>query len=370
MTQQTTKTKLLRTIMIDSYFTGKRVEVVMDGFTNLSGTNATGKTNLLRLLRVFYGESPGDVTKAKGDVLVSFAKYYLPRHSSYIIFEYQNATGIKQVVCYSKNDAVNYLFVDKEFDIDDYTLHSVLDENTQPIIPCTNIYRHLQLQGINSKSVESPTAYQKVILGTVNLKDKSLSPIRARYSLAAPGKNLSMLNTVISASVERETDFTKIKEMLSSIMLGGGSNELEFNMDVSKLSLWQTDYRALKAIEPINKKYLPILNNAVALSDLNSKKLSDYKCTLLREIESIKSRYDALSIECSDAENELKLKRSEHRTRSEALEDSDSKINREVKRLHDEVEAIEAEKVKWEEEPIGLYESEVSKQDLYRQQLS
>lgn len=370
MNQQRLQTKLLRTIMIDSYFTGKPVEVVMDGFTNLSGTNAAGKTNLLRLLRVFYGESPGDVTKAKGEVHVSFAKYYLARHSSYIIFEYQNATGIKQVVCYSKGDAVNYLFVDKAFDLSDYTEHAVLNETTRPIIPCTNIYRHLQLKGINCKSVESPSAYQKVILGTVNLKDKSLSPIRARYSLAAPGKNLSMLNTVISASVERETDFTKIKEMLSSIMLGGLSNELEFNMDVSKLSSWQTDYRALKAIEPINNKQRPILNNAVARCDLNSKKLSDYKGILLNEIETIKMQYKELSKEYDDAEEELNIRRSEHKTLNESSDDKEAQLNSEVKRLKYEIEAIEAEKVKWEEEPIGLYESELSKEGVYREQLT
>ncbi|MFQ3196209.1 MAG: hypothetical protein ACI9N3_003052, partial [Colwellia sp.] len=237
--------KLLRIILIDSYFKGRRVEVDVSGHTNLSGTNAAGKTTFLKLVRIFFADAPGDVVKVRGKIRESFVNYYLPRLTSYIVFEYQTHSGIKQAVCFSKNESINYLFVDKPFELADYTAEPSSD-GTLNLIPCTNIYRHFHLKKVAVKAVSSPSHYQKIILGTAVFSDKDLTEAKHRFSLAAPGKNLSMLNTVVGAALERNTDFKRIKELLSSIMLNGGKNELEFNMDVASLSIWKTDYNALR----------------------------------------------------------------------------------------------------------------------------
>jgi hypothetical protein len=367
MERELKQSKLLRIILIDSYFKSKRIKVDTHGFVNLSGTNAAGKTTFLKLQRIFYGESPSDVAKARGKIRKSFVDYYLPRQSSYIIFEYQNTSGIKQVICFCKEQSLHYLFVDKPFELADFTDNDLLGDSVRLIVPCSNIYRKFHLQNIKSKVVTSPSAYRKVILGTASLKDKELSDTRRTFSLAANGKNLSMLNTVITAALERSTDFSKIKELLSSIMLGGASNDLEFNMDVGKLEQWQSDYRALKAIEDINKKYLPVLNQHTASIDISSKRLSDFR----RDITIIKDNYNTehatLLSEIVELQEKIKVAKREYDIEQKSLENKLVGFTRNLIELNAEIEQIENQKIKWEEENIGYKESELAKKPDYEQ---
>jgi len=48
-----------------------------------------GKTSLLQLLPVFFGENPNRIVGTETNRL-NFAGYYLPRLTSYILFEYRN----------------------------------------------------------------------------------------------------------------------------------------------------------------------------------------------------------------------------------------------------------------------------------------
>ena len=80
---------LKRIILIDTHLPGV-VELKLDGHTNICGTNASGKTTLQRLIPVFYGEYPSRVVPATRD---SFERWYLPRTSSFIIYEFTRAEG-------------------------------------------------------------------------------------------------------------------------------------------------------------------------------------------------------------------------------------------------------------------------------------
>ena len=53
--------RLTRLILIDSYARGKTVEIDLSGHTALTGENASGKTTLLRLFPLFFGEAPSRV---------------------------------------------------------------------------------------------------------------------------------------------------------------------------------------------------------------------------------------------------------------------------------------------------------------------
>ncbi len=112
---------LNRLILIDSYKEGELQEVRLDGHTNLNGVNGAGKTTLLRLIPLFYGERPGRLVP-KSRVNDSFVQHYLPRESSYIIFEYQRHDQICQVAIYaSPNDeGLCYRFIDKHFEHQDF----------------------------------------------------------------------------------------------------------------------------------------------------------------------------------------------------------------------------------------------------------
>jgi hypothetical protein len=108
---------LHRIILIDTHLPGV-VELKLNGHTNICGTNASGKTTLQRLIPVFYGEYPSRVVPATRD---SFEKWYLPRESSFIIYEYERfEEDLCQVVLASNGNGVNYRYIGKPFDMDDY----------------------------------------------------------------------------------------------------------------------------------------------------------------------------------------------------------------------------------------------------------
>ena len=80
--------RLLRMILIDSYSNGRTVEVNLEGHLTLTGENGGGKTTLLRLIPLLFGESPSRVIQSD-DNNHSFGRYYFKRTSSYIVFEYE-----------------------------------------------------------------------------------------------------------------------------------------------------------------------------------------------------------------------------------------------------------------------------------------
>ena len=92
---------LHRIILIDTHLPGV-VELKLNGHTNICGTNASGKTTLQRLIPVFYGEYPSRVVPSTRD---SFERWYLPRESSFIIYEFErNEHDLCQVVLASSGN--------------------------------------------------------------------------------------------------------------------------------------------------------------------------------------------------------------------------------------------------------------------------
>ena len=57
---------LRRLIHIDAYRKGAITELKLDGHTSLTGANGVGKTSLLRLIPLFYGESPNKLVQGGG----------------------------------------------------------------------------------------------------------------------------------------------------------------------------------------------------------------------------------------------------------------------------------------------------------------
>jgi chromosome segregation ATPase len=361
--------KLLRVIVMDSYFKGKRIEVDASDFANLSGTNAAGKTTFLKLQRLFYGDTPSDIAKARGKIRKSFIDYYLPRKSSYLIFEYQNQTGIKQVVCFAKKDILSYLFVDKSYELTDYLQNPLICDDKHEMISCEDIYRKFTLANIDCALAASSAEYRKIILGTTSIKDKKLAPIRFKYSMAMPGKNLSLINNVVASALERTTDFERIKEMLSSIMRRGEPNQLEFNVDTHKLTKWQSDYRALKAIEVVNNNVRDGLTQTLSEIELNTTRLSEFKSDLIiykntyeLTLSSNAALLDSSKAKWAESKEELNQDIS-------LLSSAITTSRQEVSVLENKISVIEDEKLGWEDKNVAYLQSEYDKKSQYTLQL-
>ena len=113
---------LLRIMLIDCHIRGRVTELKVDNHTNISGTNAAGKTTLQRLLPLFWGERPSNIQR-RNKVKDPIPLFYLPRDSSLLVYEYLRGTGqICQVLMCSDptREKLQYRFVDKPYCETDY----------------------------------------------------------------------------------------------------------------------------------------------------------------------------------------------------------------------------------------------------------
>ena len=121
---------LLRVILIDSLASGRIVKMPVSGGSVLMGRNGRGKTSMIQLLQLFYGESPSKIASS-GAGKLNFSGYYLPRSTSYIVFEYQRGPGeLRQVVVHSSanGEGIRYRFVRQGYQPEQYIHDAILCE--------------------------------------------------------------------------------------------------------------------------------------------------------------------------------------------------------------------------------------------------
>ena len=97
---------LQRLILIDSYSPSRIVEFPLEGGAVLTGRNGRGKTTLLQLIPIFYGESPNRLLD-KGANRKNFVEYYLPRSTSYIVLSIGAEVKKYVVLCCMQTNKMN-----------------------------------------------------------------------------------------------------------------------------------------------------------------------------------------------------------------------------------------------------------------------
>lgn len=232
---------LNRLILLDSYRQGRKAEVRLDGHTSFNGENAAGKTSLLRLIPLFYGESPNKLVHG-GGVTQSFIGHYLPHSTSFIIFEY-NRRGVDcMVVLHASKSGENvcYRFIDQPFDIARF-----VDEAGEPVIGA-DLNRHIEKRGeFCSPQITALTDYRKIIQNTGPKKE--YRPLAARFAFVGAGSRLGHIEKIATGMFSRVTNFHDLKRIIvSCIMDEGQSVRLESNK--AAMDSWLKEYRAYQAV--------------------------------------------------------------------------------------------------------------------------
>ncbi|WP_022952779.1 ATP-binding protein [Leucothrix mucor] len=246
---------LQRMILVDSLSTGRIVEMPVDGGSVLTGRNGRGKTSLLQLLMLFYGESPNRIVTAQAG-RDSFIGYYLPRSTSYIIFEYQREAGEQRlVVAYadSSGERVFYRFVRHGFELNQF-----ITEDGK-IVQAQDLVRHLKLSGYHysEKQIESLTEYRAIIQavgsGTRDRqRQKYLRALTADYACTSINHPLGQIEKIVSGMFRRKTNFEDLQSMtVDCVALQDG--DLSLSGDRRKIEDWPRhfkSYREVMALAP------------------------------------------------------------------------------------------------------------------------
>ena len=248
--------KLLRLVLIDSLSPGRIIELPLEGGTVLTGRNGRGKTSLLQLLLLFYGESPNKIVIAEAG-RESFVGYYLPRTTSYLGFEYQRQGGHKRmVVAYpdKHGERVLYRFIRNGYDINQF-----LQEDGE-FVKVSDFYRHLknlQFQ-CSERQIETQTEYRNIIQGIPsNSTDRNhlkyLRELTQEYSFTTSKQPLRQIEKIVSGMFRRKTNFDDLQSMVIDCV----SDDLASHAisgDRRKIEDWPKGYKAYISVMALAPK--------------------------------------------------------------------------------------------------------------------
>ena len=230
--------RLTRLILIDSYARGKTVEIDLSGHTALTGENASGKTTLLRLFPLFFGEAPSRVIQSDENNL-KFARHYLPHTSSYVVFEYERRGQRVLSVIHAdgQSDGANYRFINRPFSPD-------LFRDTNGLVQSQDLSRHLTKLGVDFTKPLSLTLYRQILQNEAGREHRQLATM---YSFTGSGGRLKHIERIITSILQRATTFFDLKRMIVSSIQ---ENTDAFSMRTSKRELthWIGEFEAHNAV--------------------------------------------------------------------------------------------------------------------------
>lgn len=241
--------QLLRLILIDSISSGRIVEMALDGGAVLTGRNGRGKTSLLQLLLLFYGESPNRIVTTEAG-RKSFTGYYLPRTTSYLVYEYQRYDGQKRLaVVYAdrKGERVFFRFIRAE-----YALQQFINAAGE-IIQAPDLTKHLRTNGYQcSEQLESLAEYRAVIQATHSStrdreRQKQLRNLIAEYAFTHSNRPLTQIEKIVSGMFRRKTNFEDLQSMVVDCIAEQDST-LSLSGDRRKIESWPQYYQAYQSV--------------------------------------------------------------------------------------------------------------------------
>lgn len=202
---------LERMIFIDSYKPNGIVEVAIDGHANLNGFNGAGKTSLLRLLLLFYGEIPSRILRGEKSK-ENLISHYLSRSTSYIVFEYARRGQLCLAVLHSNSSAetVHYRFIGSGYQ------RSLFVDDDGNLVQTGDLFKHVaKLPGqIECTSPLSRQDYTAIIQNTTEKREQR--SLAARYAFVDSRHRLTNIEKIVTGMFERNITFRALRQMILS----------------------------------------------------------------------------------------------------------------------------------------------------------
>lgn len=249
---------LLRIIMINGHLQG-RVELDLQGHSNICGTNASGKTTLQRLIPVFYGERPNAVVPRTRQ---KFDRYYLPNADSYLIYEYRRESGAvcMAVLMRRAEEGVDYRFVASPYDSSLFLQQQ--EDGELHARSYTDFVRHLRSESIEfSNKVDSISDYRAIIqndVGSLKLDRLAVNKLRQdalRYSLCDNPHRLRHVEKLVSAVHAKEGKMDTLKTMLAAIFEEEGVDLPTTRIKSAQVRDWVQQVRQSRRLSGLRQQF-------------------------------------------------------------------------------------------------------------------
>ncbi|MGY6277171.1 ATP-binding protein [Methylomonas sp. MgM2] len=359
--------QLKQIFLIDSFWPGKAVLLKLDGHTNLSGTNGAGKTTFLRLMQLFWGERPSNIVGGSGSKK-GFLEYYLPRASSYLVYEYQRPHGqVCHVMVQSDGRAARYKFVDAPYSQDCYIAETGFPRDALGI---ERLYRSTAEV---SRFLAVDDYCSVIQCHQLSGGKKDLRAMQTRFAMAATPIN--HIEKVIGSVIEKIGDFDVIKQMLIDISRGKLSQsflqnedeQLPFQLNKQHIAAWLADLNAAKEIEAKRADFDRLLQTIAELKQ-TLKSLSHLHFLARDKHKTAEQEGETLASKLTQLSEQRDALQQNHKQQLEPKEDSLIEAGSRLKELNYQIEQLEAQKLAYEEQGAESFAVKAAKAEQYAKQ--
>ncbi|WP_199610847.1 ATP-binding protein [Flocculibacter collagenilyticus] len=339
---------LNRIILIDTHLSGV-VELKLDGHTNICGTNASGKTTLQRLIPVFYGEYPSRVVPSTRD---SFERWYLRNETSFIVYEFvRHNQQLCQAVLTSTGKGVDYRFINKPFDLEDYS--EALATGERKILSPIEISRALRREGIlctrqlNTKEYRAIIQNDRAILNT----NRELPGLASAFSLCESHAHLRHIEKLAKAVHSKEGKMETIKAMVAAILEEDGVQPGSSKISRNTVEDWIKECKLIKGFDAIRPEFTKLeqthheyISNNKRLAELKHQYAFD-KSMLDKALVENQGQFDDVQLMIKQ------LEKTWNQTRDE-LNNTLSQAKADINSLEVNLEQVESDYDNWQEKDI------------------
>ncbi len=342
-------------VLIDSFWAGQTVLLNVDGHTNLSGTNGAGKTTFLRLMQLFWGERPSNIVGSTGSKK-GFIDHYLPRASSYLVYEYQRPFGqICHVMVQSDGRGARYKFIDAPYDRDCY-----IDENNLPRDSVAVERHYKRHQPIETSRIMGVDDYCSIIQHHHYSGKKWIRALQRRFAMAS--SPVTHMEKVIGAVIEKIGDFEVIKQMLVDISRDRLSQNLldqeqrrnPFQLSKTHIDGWLADINAARALEAKRDYFDELLQAAEKLKDTNSE-LSHIHFLARENHKTAHAELEKGDTLTNEAKAQLQQLKLDFDRQQEPKKEALRQLNEQMKDLDFQINALEDKKQHYEQQDAETF---------------
>ncbi|MCF6251311.1 MAG: ATP-binding protein [Methylococcaceae bacterium] len=339
--------QLKKIILIDSFWAGKTVLLDLDGHINLSGTNGAGKTTFLRLIQLFWGERPSNIVSSSSSKK-GFIDYYLPRDSSYLVYEYQRPNiQTCHVMIQSDGRAAKYKFIDAPFDKSFY-----MNEHDIPR-KSTEIDRLYRSTAETSRQMSVDDYCSVIQFHQVNSGKRWIRPLQNRFAMAT--SPITHIEKVISSVIEKIGDFDTIKQMLidisrdklSNTLLNSEEDKIPFQLNKQHIDAWLADLNASSELEAKQDDFDHLLMTASALKETLAELSHIHYFTRLHHTSTQNELNDTLK-QLEFLKQQRRQLKQKHEQQLDPKEDEHRALNLKIKDCEFEIDSLEKQKLEYE----------------------
>lgn len=351
--------KLLRMILIDSYAPGGEVILNLDGGVVVTGDNGAGKTSLIRLIPIFFGENPGKINTGTD----GFIDFYLGRTTSYIIFEYQRRGVLCQsVLTAGQNQTYTYRFIRSGYDLSHYLL-----EDGSTIVPNASLGTRLKTLRIDASRALVLSEYRAIIQGRhAGGKDGAMRGYVSDYAFTTQTHRLDHIDKIVSGMFKRQADFRDFLRMVVTY-ISDDERAIALSGDRAKMVRWPQEYRAYQEVMAHQERMADIVSLGIRL-DACDAQLSDVHARTGGLIRHFQEQSSRLGLEHEQADAERKKGEDEYSVRSKQLISEEIKAGEQARQAEQRVAALRSRMAGYEKEDIAGKAATVSGMEAVKEQ--